>query len=51
MLYEIRHHYIRCFCGLDVSAPSLKGALVPTELLYLSSRAKPGVTLSVYVKY
>lgn len=40
MLYEIGHHCIRGFHGLDVSAPRLTGALIPVELPCLSSKSK-----------
>lgn len=41
-LYEIGHHCIRGFHGLDVSAPGLTGALIPVELLCLSYKSKTG---------
>lgn len=40
VLYEIRHHCIRGFHGLDMSAPRLIGALILVELPCLSSKSK-----------
>lgn len=40
VLYEIGHHRIRGFHGLDMSAPRLTGTLIAVELLCVSSKSK-----------
>lgn len=49
VLHEIGHHCIRRFPGPDMSAPRLTGALIPAELLCLSSRAKWNGAVSMQV--
>lgn len=49
VLHEIGHHRVRRFPQPDTSAPRLTGALIPAELLCLSSRAKRNDAVSMQV--